>query len=56
MGRWRGWRLPQKTWSGLSSLGLQIARKLKELGFVYAALDLEGYRSGSLNASLGMNG
>ena len=37
-------------------LGPQIARKLKELGFVYASLDLEGYRSGSLNASLGMNG
>jgi uncharacterized protein len=37
-------------------LGPKIAAKLKELGFLYVALDLEGYRSGSLNASLAKNG
>ena len=37
-------------------LGPKISAKLKEIGFLYFDLDLEGYRSGSLNASLGMNG
>ena len=27
-----------------------LARRLKELGFRYVTLDLEGFRSGSLNA------
>ena len=27
----------------------ELARKLKELGFKYVTLDLEGFRSGSLN-------
>ena len=27
-----------------------LVRKLKELGFQYVTLDLEGFRSGSLNA------
>ncbi len=27
----------------------EIARALKELGFVYVTLDLEGFRSGSMN-------
>jgi len=31
----------------------QVARRLKELGFRYAALDLEGYRTGRLNEALG---
>jgi uncharacterized protein len=31
----------------------EISAELKEAGFVYAALDLSGYRSGSLNAALG---
>ncbi|HKV28715.1 MAG TPA: ATP-dependent sacrificial sulfur transferase LarE [Candidatus Acidoferrales bacterium] len=30
----------------------RIARHLKSLGFIYVTLDLEGYRTGSLNASL----
>jgi len=30
----------------------QIATRLKEVGFTYVTLDLEGYRTGSLNASL----
>ena len=30
----------------------QVNRKLKELGFTYVALDLEGYRSGSMNEIL----
>ncbi len=29
-----------------------VIRKLKELGFLYVALDLEGYRTGSMNAVL----
>jgi uncharacterized protein len=28
----------------------QIVERLKELGFTYVSLDLEGFRSGSLNA------
>jgi len=34
-------------------MGLAIAERLKAAGFLYVALDLEGYRQGSLNASLG---
>ena len=30
----------------------QMAARLKEVGFTYVTLDLEGYRTGSLNASL----
>jgi uncharacterized protein len=30
----------------------KISRKLHELGFVYVSLDLDGYKSGSLNAAL----
>lgn len=33
-------------------LGAPIAKRFKELGFQYATLDLQGYRSGSLNESL----
>lgn len=36
-----------------SSLRLKIVEKLKSLGFNFVALDLEGFRSGSLNESLG---
>jgi uncharacterized protein len=35
-----------------SGFGEPIARRMKELGFQYAALDLEGYRTGSLNEAL----
>jgi uncharacterized protein len=31
-----------------------LVRKLKELGFQYVTLDLEGFRSGSLNALVGL--
>jgi uncharacterized protein len=31
----------------------QIVARLKELGYAYVALDLEGYRRGSLNVSIG---
>jgi uncharacterized protein len=31
----------------------KIIAKLKKLGFIYAALDLQGYRSGSMNEELG---
>jgi len=31
----------------------EVARRLQSLGFKYVALDLMGYRSGSMNAALG---
>lgn len=31
----------------------RIAQRLKELGYTYVCLDLEGYRTGSMNAALG---
>ena len=33
-------------------MGATIAERFKEAGFLYVALDLEGYRQGSLNAAL----
>ena len=33
----------------------EIARKLKEIGFKYVTLDLEGFRSGSMNEVLVMD-
>ncbi|RKI38039.1 ATP-dependent sacrificial sulfur transferase LarE [bacterium D16-51] len=33
-------------------LGMQISERLKEIGFTYVALDLEGYRMGSMNETL----
>src|SRR6267142_3331899 len=33
-------------------MGAEIAKRFKAAGFLYVALDLEGYRQGSLNASL----
>jgi uncharacterized protein len=38
-----------------SPIRSQVAAKLKELGYLYAALDLDGYRMGSMNAPLGTN-
>lgn len=38
-----------------SPLRSQIAAKLKALGYLYATLDLDGYRTGSMNAPLGLN-
>ena len=35
-----------------AEMGSAIARELKCAGFLYVALDLEGYRQGSLNAAL----
>jgi uncharacterized protein len=35
-----------------AGLGEPIARRMKELGFQYVTLDLEGYRTGSLNEAL----
>ena len=44
---------------GLSQLraarAAEISAALKEFGFVYTALDLQGYRTGSLNETLGRN-
>jgi PP-loop superfamily ATP-utilizing enzyme len=33
-------------------MGATIAERFKAAGFLYVALDLEGYRQGSLNAAL----
>jgi len=33
-----------------------VVRKLKELGYIYVSLDLEGFRSGSMNEPLGLGG
>jgi uncharacterized protein len=33
----------------------ELAVKFKEIGFTYVALDLEGYRSGSMNEVLSDN-
>ncbi len=30
----------------------RVTRKLKQIGFAYVTLDLEGYRSGSMNETL----
>jgi uncharacterized protein len=35
-----------------ASIALRMASRLKEIGFVFVALDLEGYRQGSLNSLL----
>jgi len=35
-----------------AEMAQRIAARLKEVGFTYVTLDLEGYRTGSLNASL----
>lgn len=35
-----------------SGLRTQITTKLKQIGFTYVTLDLEGYRTGSMNASI----
>jgi pyridinium-3,5-biscarboxylic acid mononucleotide sulfurtransferase len=34
-------------------LRLKVLAKMKELGYHYVSLDLEGYRQGSLNETLG---
>lgn len=33
---------------------LQVVEKLKQIGYLYVTLDLQGYRAGSLNESLGV--
>ena len=38
--------------SGDSLLRNNIAKKFKEFGFTYVTLDLEGYRTGSMNEPL----
>jgi uncharacterized protein len=44
---------PEELDRGLNSeIARQIAARLKEIGFAFVALDLEGYRQGSLNSLL----
>jgi len=38
--------------AGLAAHGAAIAAQLKEFGFTYVALDLEGYRTGSMNETM----
>ena len=49
--------LPQEDISGLLKNGLteKINLRLREIGFQYVTVDLEGYRSGSLNDVLDLN-
>ena len=41
--------VPQNEIDIISSNKIMIVKKLKELGFKYITLDLQGYRSGSMN-------
>jgi len=48
---------PEEMLRALSSeMAAAIASRLKEAGFAYVALDLEGYRQGSLNETLSTAG
>lgn len=38
--------------AGIAAAAAEIATRLKSLGFVFVSLDLEGYRTGSMNQSL----
>lgn len=38
-----------------NSLRRRIVEKLNEIGYTYITLDLQGYRSGSMNETLGIN-
>lgn len=44
--------VPKEDGERTLNLGEDIARRLKEIGFWYVALDLEGFRSGSMNEVL----
>ena len=45
--------VPPKAIAGLAGpLRLKIVRRLKQLGYAYVALDLQGYRTGSMNEVL----
>ncbi len=45
---------PDEDWdSFLDPDGEQLVKSLKELGFVYVTLDLEGYRTGAMNEAIG---
>jgi pyridinium-3,5-biscarboxylic acid mononucleotide sulfurtransferase len=35
-----------------SNVGSRVAERLKELGYLYVTVDIEGYRTGSMNATL----
>lgn len=41
--------VPARDVEALAEVHDEVARELKELGFVYVTLDLEGFRSGSMN-------
>ena len=34
-------------------MGEEVVRRLKELGFTYVTLDMEGFRSGSMDVGIG---
>ncbi len=45
---------PEENWELLlGERKAAIIRRFKELGYIYVALDLEGYRSGSMNEAIG---
>ena len=37
---------------GIKGIGEALRKKLHELGFLYVTMDLDGFKSGSLNAAL----
>ena len=44
--------IPQGDFGRFSELGGEIARELKKMGFLYITLDMEGFRSGSMDEVL----
>lgn len=48
--------VPPRDFPGLIDRREEILRALKELGFVYVTMDLQGYRSGSMNEALVKHG
>lgn len=44
--------VPQQNFDSILTHQKKIRQKFHELGFVYVSLDLDGFKSGSLNAAL----
>jgi uncharacterized protein len=45
--------VPAEKISELARCRAKISKRMKALGFVYAAIDCDGFRSGSMNEALG---
>ena len=44
--------MPCTSWASCSAGCVQVTRRLKELGYTYVALDLQGYRTGAMNEGM----